>query len=161
MRRHILFNGLGGILLRRVGRFEIQAEIGQGGGGQVFRAFDSTVNRVVAIKILTSTNSADSLRRFRYEASAAGNLHHPNIVTVYEFGEEGKLPYLAMEYLEGQDLQNILKKGTPYTILQKVEIMTQVAEGLQHAHRSGVLHRDVKPANIMVLKDGSVKIMDF
>ena len=161
MRWHILFNDLGGILLCRVGRFEIQAEIGQGGGGQVFRAFDSTVNRVVAIKILTSTNSADSLRRFRYEASAAGNLHHPNIVTVYEFGEEGKLPYLAMEYLEGQDLQNILKKGTPYTILQKVEIMTQVAEGLQHAHRSGVLHRDVKPANIMVLKDGSVKIMDF
>jgi len=152
--------------MRRIARFEIQTEIGRGGFGRVFRAFDPRVGRVVAVKVLDSNGDDSQLGRFRNEASAAGNLHHENIVTVHEFGEDNGIQYLVMEYLEGQDLQKVLKEQllgtrTPLTLLQKVTIMYQVAEGLHYAHRSGVLHRDVKPANIMLSADGSVKIMDF
>jgi hypothetical protein len=152
--------------MRRIGRFEIQTEIGRGGFGRVFRAFDPRVGRIVAVKVLDSNGDDSQLGRFRNEASAAGNLHQENIVTVHEFGEDNGIQYLVMEYLEGQDLQKVLKEQllgtrTPLTLLQKVTIMFQVAEGLHYAHRSGVLHRDVKPANIMLLADGGVKIMDF
>ncbi len=148
-------------MISRLGRFEIQAEIGRGGFGQVFRAFDPVMNRVVAVKVLTATDDASSLNRFKNEATAAGNLHHENIVTVYEFGMEDTTPYLVMEYLQGEDLQQILKKPASLSLHQKLKVMDQVADGLHCAHRNGVLHRDVKPANIMVLKDGAVKIMDF
>ena len=152
--------------MKRIGRFEIQAEIGRGGFGRVYSAFDPTVGRIVAVKVLDSNGDASQLGRFRNEASAAGNLHHENIVTVHEFGEDDGTQYLVMEYLEGLDLQKVLKEvslgtRTPLTILQKVSVMSQVAEGLHYAHSSGVLHRDVKPANIMLLADGGVKIMDF
>jgi len=152
--------------MRRIGRFEIQTEIGRGGFGRVFRAFDPRVGRIVAVKVLDSNSDDSQLGRFRNEASAAGNLHQENIVTVHEFGEDNGIQYLVMEYLEGQDLQKVLREqllGTrpPLTLLEKVTIMFQVAEGLHYAHRSGVLHRDVKPANIMLLADGGVKIMDF
>ena len=151
--------------MRRIGRFEIQTEIGRGGFGRVYRAFDPRVGRVVAVKVLDSNGDASQLVRFRNEASAAGNLHHENIVTVHEFGEDNGVQYLVMEYLDGQDLQKVLKNDvqaeTPLSLLQKVTVMFQVAEGLHYAHRSGVLHRDVKPANIMLLTNGGVKIMDF
>ena len=146
---------------RRIGRFELQGEIGRGGIGKVFRAFDPKVGRIVAIKVLESDSQISNIGRFRNEATAAGNLHHENIVTIHEFGEDQGIQYLVMEYLEGQDLQKVLKTQTPLSILQKVTIMSQVADGLECAHNSGVLHRDVKPANIMLLADGSVKIMDF
>src|SRR5579871_2260012 len=148
-------------MISRLGRFEIQAEIGRGGFGQVFRAFDPVMNRVVAVKVLTATEDAGSFNRFKNEATAAGNLHHENIVTVYEFGQEGTVPFLVMEYLDGEDLQHAIKNQTPLTLYQKVRIMDQVADGLHCAHRNGVLHRDVKPANIMLIRDGAVKIMDF
>jgi serine/threonine protein kinase len=144
-----------------IGRYRIDAELGRGGFGRVYKAFDSTVSRPVAIKLLTDVET-DTVARFRTEAAAAGNLHHRNIVTVYEYGEEAGSPFLVMEYLEGQDLQQIMTTGQPaLTLLDKVLIMQQAAEGLLAAHRNGVVHRDVKPSNIRVLPDGTVKVMDF
>src|SRR5581483_379992 len=147
-------------LPKHIGRFQVQSELGRGGFGRVFKAFDPTVSRLVAVKILTE-GGKDILTRFRNEATVAGNLRHENIVTVYEYGEHEGKPFLAMEFLEGEDLQQILTSRRTLTLLQKCQIMWQVAEGLSCAHRNGVVHRDVKPANIMVLADGSIKIMDF
>jgi len=143
-----------------IGRFQVRSELGRGGFGKVFCAFDPTVGRLVAIKVLTEAGK-DVLSRFRNEAFVAGNLRHENIVTVYEYGEFEGNPFLVMEYLEGEDLHEIIASHKPLSLLQKCNIMSQVAEGLYCAHRNGVVHRDVKPANIMVLGDGRVKIMDF
>jgi eukaryotic-like serine/threonine-protein kinase len=149
--------------MEKIGKYRITAQIGRGGFGRVYRAYDPTVGREVAIKVLTDAGEeqAAMVARFRVEASAAGGLQHKNIVTIFEYGEHEGVPYLVMEYLNGQDLHDVLKKGHSLTLLDKLSIMSQVAEGLNHAHVHGVVHRDVKPANIMVLKDGGVKIMDF
>jgi serine/threonine protein kinase len=147
--------------VQKIGKYEVQAELGQGGFGKVYRAFDPTVGRPVAIKMLTTEGDRDLLTRFRNEAAAAGNLKHKNIVTVHEFGEHNGRPFLVMELLEGQDLLQIIKDGIQLTLLQKMNIMDQVADGLDCAHRNGVIHRDIKPANIRLLPDGTVKIMDF
>src|SRR5215831_18864194 len=144
-----------------LGKYEIQAQLGRGGFGTVYRAFDPTVGRLVAVKVLASEGGKDLVTRFRNEAMAAGNLRHENIVTIYEFGEDKGVRFIAMEYLEGEDLQQVLASGKPLTLLEKVSIMTQAAAGLDCAHRHGVVHRDVKPANIRILPDGIVKIMDF
>ena len=147
--------------MTRIGKYEIQAELGRGGFGRVFRAYDPAVGRQVAIKVLTAEGDKSLSTRFRNEAAAAGKLRHKNIVTVYDFGEYKGTPFLVMEYLEGEDLHQIMSSGGAPTLLEKVGIMSQVAEGLYCAHQNGVIHRDVKPANIMVLRDGTVKIMDF
>lgn len=144
----------------QIGRYKILGELGRGGFGRVYRAFDASVGRQLAIKLLTE-GGREVLARFRNEAQVAGNLRHENIVTVYEYGEHEGQPFLAMEYLEGEDLHRILTARKQLTLLEKCTIMSQVAEGLYCAHRNGVIHRDVKPANIMVLPDGRVKIMDF
>jgi serine/threonine-protein kinase len=146
---------------KRLGKYEIVAELGRGGFGTVFRAFDPTVGRMVAIKVLMSEAGKDLLARFRNEAAAAGNLRHENIVTIYEFGDDKGVSFIVMEHLEGEDLQQALASGKPLTLLEKISIMTQSAAGLDCAHRHGVVHRDVKPANIRLLPDGRVKIMDF
>jgi serine/threonine-protein kinase len=146
---------------KRLGKYEIHAELGRGGFGTVFRAFDPTVGRLVAIKVLMSEAGKDLVTRFRTEATAAGNLRHENIVTIYEFGDDKGVAFIAMEYLEGEDLQQVLASGKPLTLLEKISIMTQAAAGLDCAHRNGVVHRDVKPANIRLLPDGRIKIMDF
>jgi serine/threonine-protein kinase len=143
-----------------IGRYKVQDELGRGGFGRVYRAYDPTVGRPVAIKILTDV-STDTLTRFRNEATVAGNLRHKNIVTVYEYGTYEGFPFLAMEYLEGEDLHQIIAARRPLSLLDKCNIMAQVADGLYYAHASGVVHRDMKPANIMVLREGAVKIMDF
>ena len=148
-------------MITRLGKYEIQAELGHGAFGRVFRAYDPSVGRLVAVKIMTHAGDRDLLTRFRNEAAAAGNLRHKNIVTIYEFGEENNVPYIAMEYLEGEDLQHMIAGGKALTLMHKVQILAQVAEGLYCAHQAGVVHRDVKPANIMRLADGTVKIMDF
>ncbi len=147
--------------IRRIGKYEIRAELGRGGFGKVYRAYDPSVGRLVAIKVLTAEGNKDLLTRFRNEAAAAGNLRHKNIVTIYDFGDHNGLPYLVMEFLEGEDLQHVISTQKPVPLLQKVNIMTQVADGLYCAHSNGVVHRDVKPGNIRLLPDGSVKIMDF
>ncbi|MCC6362827.1 MAG: protein kinase [Bryobacterales bacterium] len=147
--------------MQRIGRYEVQIELGRGGFGRVYRAFDPTMGRMVAVKTLTAGGDPELLLRFRNEAASAGKLHHKNIVTIYDFGEHEGEPYIVMELLEGEDLQRIIAAHHPLSLVQKMQIMAEVAQGLQHAHSHGVVHRDVKPANIMVLPTGSVKIMDF
>ncbi len=148
-------------MTNRIGKYEIQSELARGGFGLVYRAFDPTVGRLVAIKVLNTEGDKDALARFRHEAASAGNLHHKNIVTIYEYGQHNDQPFIAMEFLEGRTLQEVIASRAPVTLLEKMDIMSQVADGLYCAHRNGVIHRDVKPANIMWLPDGTVKIMDF
>ncbi len=148
-----------------IGKYKIEALIGEGGFGRVYRAFDPTVNRTVAIKIVRIESHIDEqqvlLNRFRSEAKTTGTLLHKNIVTVYDFGEQDGVPYLVMEYLQGRTLDEFIDKNEPMSLAEKVSLMKQVGEGLQYAHGKGIIHRDVKPANIMVLNDGGVKLMDF
>jgi len=144
-----------------IGKYEVRREMGRGGAGSVYEAFDPDVKRRVAIKLLHMSGDPDMLVRFRQEATAAGNLRHKNIVTIYESGEYEGAPFIVMEYLEGNNLAELIRSGPPLTLLQKVQIMREVAEGLTYAHDQGVAHRDVKPANIQVQPDQSVKILDF
>ncbi|HEX4227657.1 MAG TPA: protein kinase [Bryobacteraceae bacterium] len=148
-------------MIGRIGRYELQAELGRGGFGQVYRAHDPIVGRSVAIKILVATGDPDLLVRFRNEAGATGKLRHRNIVVIYDFGEHEGVPYLVMELLEGQDLERIISSHQPMSLPQKVDVMRQMVSGLHHAHSRGIVHRDVKPANVMLSSDGTVKIMDF
>ena len=148
-------------MITKIGNYDIQAELGRGGFGRVYRAYDPRVRRLVAIKVLASDGDPDMLARFRAEAGLTGNLNHKNIVTVYEYGEQDGTPYLVMQLLEGENMAQIIEKKRPLSIMHKVQIMSQVAEALHYAHQNGVVHRDVKPANIMLLPDGNVKIMDF
>jgi hypothetical protein len=148
-------------MIESIGEFRVKAELGRGGMGRVFRAHDSSMDRDVAIKVLTSEGDSDLLGRFRSEAGTTAKLRHQNIVTVYAYGEQDGLPYLVMELLEGHDLGHIIREHTPLSLLHKVRIMHQVAEGLAYAHQNHVIHRDIKPANIMLQSNGCVKIMDF
>lgn len=147
--------------MNQIGRYEILNEIGKGAFGRVYRGYDPYVKRPVAIKVLSSDIDFDMLARFEAEAGMTANLLHKNIVTVYEFSQHEGTPYLVMELLEGKTLQQILSEAAPLSLLDKVDIMYQVAEGLQLAHSKGVIHRDIKPGNIMVLPNGTAKIMDF
>jgi formylglycine-generating enzyme required for sulfatase activity/tetratricopeptide (TPR) repeat protein len=119
------------------------------------------VGRPVAIKVLNVQDDPVLVKRFKAEAMTSANLQHKNIVTIHEFGEDGGKQFLVMEYLEGRNLHLLIKEGTPLPALDKLLIMSEVCQGLEYAHKHGVVHRDVKPANIMRLSDGSVKIMDF
>ncbi len=148
-------------MAKRIGKYEIQAELGCGSFGRVYRAYDPAVGRSVAIKELTSEGDPELLARFRSEAGLTGKLQHKNIVTVYDSGEQAGSPYIVMELLEGENLEEILSKKKPLSLLEKLRIMCQIADGLHYAHSCGVIHRDVKPANIMLLPTGVVKIMDF
>jgi hypothetical protein len=153
--------------VERVGRYEILGELGRGAAGQVYRAHDPKIGRLVAIKVLAPTPGAGEREaqewraRFLREAVAAGRLTHPNIVTVYDVGEEAGRPFLVMELVEGEALDARLAARGPLPIDQVVSIGRQVAQGLDYAHRQGVIHRDIKPANILRLLDGAVKVADF
>jgi len=153
--------GASGTTIRHIGRYKVEAELGRGGMGRVYRAWDPDMRRPVAIKVLLVPSDPESLKRFRLEAHTTASLHHKNIVTIHASGEESGAPYLVMEFLEGQTLGEAIKKQVPLGLVEKVDVMTQVAEGLAYAHSKGVIHRDVKPGNIMLLADGGVKIMDF
>jgi serine/threonine protein kinase len=150
--------------LTRVGRYKILGELGRGAMGVVYKAEDPSLDRVVALKTILLSDDAegrkDYHKRFFLEAKAAGKLTHPHIVTTYDFGEEEDLAYLAMELLEGDDLRTRMKEG-PLAIADAVDIAQQVADGLGFAHERGVVHRDIKPGNIMLLPRGQAKIMDF
>src|SRR5262245_45267224 len=130
-------------MVTQIGRYEVQAELGRGGFGRVFRAYDPTVGRLVAIKTLFGSEEAGMLTRFRNEAAAAGRLRHPNIVVIYDFGEQDGSPYLVMELLDGEDVERILTRRRDLTLLKKLDIMLQAAVGLHHAHSKGIVHRDV------------------
>jgi len=142
-----------------IGRYRLLERIGSGGFGSVFRAIDPDSGRVVAIK--TCTLGEDGHARFFREARLAGNLHHPNITEVYESGMEGGTPFMVQELLDGRDLSVLIDLREPYELEAKRRILVGVAEGLDYAHRQGVIHRDIKPSNVRVLDDGGVKIMDF
>jgi serine/threonine-protein kinase len=145
--------------ITRIGRYEVQSEIGHGTFGRVFRAYDPVTRRNVAIKVLIAENDPDVLARFFLEVQATAKLKHKNIVTIYDFNETP--PYIVMELVEGESLQQIITDYTALSLLEKVRILSQAAEGLACAHKNGIVHRDIKPANIMVLPDGDVKVMDF
>jgi serine/threonine-protein kinase len=149
----------------KLGRYVIQSELGRGAMGVVYRASDTVLERTVAVKTVNMALEREGAEkyeaRFYQEARAAGSLNHPNIVTVYDVGKEGDVAYMAMEFIEGVELRSMIAERRALPVSQAVSIAAQVAEGLAYAHQHGVVHRDVKPANIMVLKDGLVKITDF
>ena len=149
--------------LRQVGKFRIVDKLGQGAMGEVFRALDPVLGREVAIKVVTGKLSADEGARLRFqrEAQSAAQLNHPNIITVYDFGEEQGMAFMAMELLEGSDLRELLAEGKVASLEDKLAIMEQILDGLAFAHAKGVVHRDLKPGNVHVLPNGQVKIMDF
>ena len=147
--------------LRRLGKYELRKEIGRGGFGSVYIAWDPVVEREVAIKVLISGGDPDLLQRFRNEASSAGKLRHQNIVTIYDFGEDQGVPFIVMEMLNGKNLHEIFEASGKLSLDRKVSILLQAAAGLHHAHVNGLVHRDIKPGNIMVLRDFSLKLLEF
>lgn len=155
-----------GVSTPTIGRYEIQKELGRGAMGVVYLGKDPKINRLVAIKTVRFEEVDPDLleetkKRFFREAEAAGTLNHPNIVTIYDVGEEEDLAYVAMELLDGSDLTPYVKKEKLLPVKELLRIVGCVAEGLAFAHEKGIVHRDIKPANIMLLKDGTVKIADF
>ena len=147
----------------RIGRYLITGRIGRGGMGMVYRGLDEALEREVAVKTLNAEGSldADSRRRFAVEAKAAARLQHPNIVTVFELGEDRGLPFIAMEMLPGADLEAVLRSGEEIPLAEKLDVIVQVCRGLAYAHERGIVHRDIKPSNVRLLEDGTAKIMDF
>ncbi|MEP6993016.1 MAG: protein kinase [Acidobacteriota bacterium] len=147
-------------MLDKIGKYEVSEQIGVGGFGAVYRGRDPFIKRTVAIKTC-QVNDDEIKHRFFREAELAGNLHHRNITTIYDFGVENGIPYIVQEFLTGEDLDRKIKRGEPIPVARKVEILMAIADGLAYAHNASIVHRDVKPANIRVLEDGSVKVMDF
>src|SRR5438093_7928249 len=147
---------------RRVGKFELHELIGEGAMGTVWKAYDSVIRRYVARKLLSRAGrSADAQDRFMREARAAGALQHPNIVTIYDLGESDDQLFIAMELVDGRDLSSLIALSEPLALERKLDIVIEVLQGLSYAHERGVIHRDVKPSNVRIASDGSVKIMDF
>ena len=152
-------------MITHLGRYEIVGELGQGAMGVVYKATDPLIDRVVAIKTITLSLAQEERdeyeARFYQEAKAAGRLSHPNIVTIYDVGRSGDIAYIAMEFLQGRELRDILNDDKLLPVDQVLDIVTQVAMGLAYAHEHGIIHRDIKPSNIMVGRDCQVKITDF
>ena len=152
-------------MITQLGRYEILGELGQGAMGVVYKATDPLIDRVVAIKTINLGLALDEKEeyegRFYQEAKAAGRLSHPNIVTIYDVGKSGDVAYIAMEFLHGRELRDILNRDGMLPVDQVLDIAAQVAQGLAYAHEHDIVHRDVKPSNIMVTSDGHVKITDF
>src|ERR1700758_3765640 len=144
----------------KLGPYEIQSAIGAGGMGEVYRARDTRLNREVAIKILPASFSADPdrLQRFAQEARAAGALNHPNILSIFDIGEQQGAPYVVSELLEGETLRERLRNG-PLSIRKAIDYALQVARGLAAAHEKGIVHRDLKPDNLFLTHDNRVKIL--
>jgi serine/threonine protein kinase len=149
-----------------LGRYEVVAELGKGAMGVVYRANDPMLNRTVAIKTINMDEAenegmAEYEARFYTEAKAAGGLNHPNIIIIYDIGKSSHLVYMAMEYIEGRELRELLVDGQPLPIVQAIDISAQIGEGLAYAHQHQVVHRDIKPANILITGEGRAKIADF
>ena len=144
-------------------RYEIVKSIGEGGMANVYLANDKILERKVAVKVLRGDLSADDkfIRRFEREAQSVSNLSHPNIVEVYDVGVEDNEHYIVMEYIEGKTLKQLLKKRESLTLTEVIDIMTQLTDGIAHAHESYIIHRDIKPQNIMIEDNGLIKITDF
>jgi serine/threonine protein kinase len=151
----------------RVGRYAVEELLGRGSMGTVYLAHDPVIDRRVALKVLRpdlgGEHGEQARRRFVREARAAGRLSHPNIVTVFDVGEdeEQKLAFIAMDYVEGRTLQAVTASGRRFAFAEAAELVATLARALDYAHRRGVVHRDVKPANVLLSPDGAVKITDF
>jgi serine/threonine-protein kinase len=149
--------------MERIGRYELRDKLGQGGMGVVYRAYDTLLERVVAVKLISGTieENPDLRERFFREARAAGQLSHRNIITIHDLGEHEGLPYLAMEYLDGEDLQRRMAGHDKLSLAHKLDLAIEICEGLEFAHSHNVIHRDIKPANIFITDRGRVKLLDF
>ncbi len=153
--------------IEHLGRYQVTGILGKGAMGLVYKGIDPAINRPVALKTIrldfvTDPQEESELKeRLHREAQAAGKLSHPNIVTIYDVGSEGHLQYIAMEYLEGQTLEDLIKKKVKFNYRIIAEIIIQICNALDYAHNQGIVHRDIKPANIMILKDYRVKVMDY
>src|SRR5271166_2143748 len=146
----------------KLGPYEVLSPLGAGGMGEVYRARDTRLGRDVAIKILPEslTQDADRLRRFEQEARTVAALNHPNILGVYDIGQQQGSPYMVCELLDGETLREKMQEG-PIAQRRAIEYASQIAEGLAAAHDKGVIHRDLKPENVFVTRDGRVKVLDF
>lgn len=149
--------------ITRIGKYEITATLGRGGMGVVYRAQDPRMGRQVAIKTVTEDFIHDEamLERFYREAEKTGMLKHPNIVTVYDLGEHDGFPYIVMEYIEGDPLDKLIRTNAPMPLVLKLRVMEQVCSALSYAHQHDMVHRDVKPANVILQPDGNAKLLDF
>src|SRR6202045_2570912 len=151
----------------KAGRYEIIGELGRGAMGVVYKAMDPVIGRTVAVKTIrlseqgTGLSRPELIGRFQTEARAAGLLAHPNIVVVFDAGEEDGLFYITMEYVEGRSLQSMIDAHQPFPVSRVLKIMEQVCSALDFAHQHNVVHRDIKPANLMLTPDDVIKITDF
>jgi len=148
---------------RRISHYDVDRLIGVGGMGEVYLAHDSTLPRKVALKLLPERFAEDKerVRRFQREARAASALNHPNIITIYEVGEDSNRHFIATEFIEGQTLRDRMASRNPMTIAEVLDVAIGVASALSAAHDAGILHRDIKPENVMLRPDGYVKVLDF
>jgi len=152
--------------LTKLGKYEIKRELGKGAMGIVYEGFDPFIERIVAIKTilksqLDSAEAQDMLNRFRREAQAAGRLAHPNICGIYEYGEDGDVAFIAMEFIKGQELKKMFDEEARFKLPDALKIMSQLLDALNYSHERGVVHRDIKPANIIITESGQVKVADF
>ena len=154
-------------LPENIGKYQILSSLGEGAMGVVYEGFDPDIERRVAIKILhphlaTERNGAEFLERFKREAISAARCIHPNIVMVLEFGQDNDMPFIVMEFVEGASLQDLIKSGRAISLQKTLSIISQLLKALHAAHQLGIVHRDIKTANVMILKEGgSVKLADF
>jgi len=148
----------------KIGRYQILERVGRGGMGVLYRGFDPILDREVAIKVMLADFSDDTEQmrpRFYREAKAVAKLQHRNIVTIFEFAEENHQPHIVMEFLRGLPLNARMEQNPPLTLDDKLDVVAQLCSGLGYAHTQGIVHRDVKPANVFILEDGTVKLLDF
>ncbi len=164
---NVLVDSSDGPARTMVGRYKILGELGKGSMGLVYKAQDPKINRIVAIKTIRFSDEfeedviAEIKERFFTEAEIAGKLSHPAIVTIHDVGEDRDLTYMAMECLEGEDLEKYIVKDSLLPVRSVIDVIAQIAEALEFAHKEGVVHRDIKPANVMLLTNGKVKVTDF
>jgi tRNA A-37 threonylcarbamoyl transferase component Bud32 len=150
-----------------LGRYKIMKEIGRGAMGVVYQGYDPKIDRIVALKTIRKDRLAESrgaedlVTRFQREIRAMGKLVHPNIIVIYDTGEDEETAYVAMEFVEGDTLENLIQKGIRFSTEKIIDIMDKICDGLEYTHRQGIVHRDLKPSNIMLLKGDRVKITDF
>jgi serine/threonine-protein kinase len=154
------------VTLQTLGKYRVEGVLGKGAMGVVYKGYDTVLERFVALKtihrhLVQSDEAADWLGRFKQEARAAGRCMHPNIVAVFDYGEHQGAPYIAMEYVDGKELSEYLRKRVQFSLKDALSIIGQVLTALGYAHEFGIVHRDIKPANIMLLENGHVKVADF
>jgi len=152
--------------LASIGKYELRRQLGRGAMGVVYEAFDTVIERRVALKLLRTDVFAPELlpdvrARFKREAHSAGRLSHPNIVTIFDYGEHDGMPYIVMDLMDGEELSRSMESGARMALPQVVRLMEQLLGALAYAHEAGIVHRDLKPSNVFVLRDGTIKVVDF